>query len=107
MQEEKFAMEEYHELAKNEEASLRLKSRTTWLKCGNKNNKFFHTIQIVRNSIKSISALEDNNGDWILVQTDIMETFEKHFSNVFIECHNMQGVDITDPKRILNRSTDK
>lgn len=58
--EEKKAMTEYLEVAKNEEESIRLKSRVTWLKCADNNNKFFHTMQRVRTSSKSITALKDN-----------------------------------------------
>lgn len=45
--EEKEAMEVYYNLASREEESIRLKSRATWLKCGDKNNKLFYIMQRV------------------------------------------------------------
>lgn len=57
LQKEKEAMQHYYEVAKIEEECARLKSRAIWLKSGDQNSKFFHTIHKVRNSTNMVSRL--------------------------------------------------
>lgn len=61
LNEEKNAMDAYYEATKNEE-SMRLVSRTTWLKCGDNNARFVHTMQKIRNSTNTVYALKSQQG---------------------------------------------
>lgn len=70
--EEGNAMNIYYEVAKHEEESIMLQSCTTWLKCGDRNKKFFHTMHRVRNNSKTITTIKDKHGGWILEQLDIL-----------------------------------
>lgn len=41
------------------------KSRIDWLRLGDRNTKFFHTIMLVRNRRNKVEALKNGEGDWI------------------------------------------
>ncbi|KAL5556007.1 hypothetical protein UlMin_038243 [Ulmus minor] len=47
-----------------EERYWRQRSKDSWLKCGDRNSKFFHRKAFARKSKNSITGLVDSNGNW-------------------------------------------
>lgn len=54
-----------------EEAAWRLKSRALWLKKGDSNTKFFHSIANARRTRNSIWSMKDSMGNTLITQHDI------------------------------------
>lgn len=102
IEEEKQEMGSYFQRVKIEEDCLRLKSRAIWLKNRDKKNKYFQTMQKVRNSTKAITAIDNKNRDWIFEQTKIVKEFKNHFSQVFNGDHSIQVVEHIYLKESLN-----
>ncbi|XP_028752651.1 uncharacterized protein LOC114712302 [Neltuma alba] len=59
---EKRIWEDYSKLAAQEELIWFQKSRSKWLKWGDKNTSFFHATTVMRKKRNSIEALQDSNG---------------------------------------------
>lgn len=98
---EKGAMEEYFILAKNEEESLTMKSRMTWLNCGDKNIKYFDTMKKIISKTNIVHSIENNEDIWIIEQKEFKKEFENYYHNIFNGEHLMQGCEYIFPKREL------
>lgn len=64
IREEQTLMDKYNKILINEEIFWRQRSRITWIKEGDRNNKFFHATTLNRRRKNNISAIRDQNGDW-------------------------------------------
>ena len=65
------------------EETWRLKSRATWLECGDENIKKFHAYAKGRKASNTIWCLEDERGRSHESFEDMAETGVDHFQNLF------------------------
>jgi len=64
-------MERKGDILRIEEQSIHLKSRAIWLKCGDKNTKFFHEFAEGRRKVNTICDIQNKSGDILSSQTYI------------------------------------
>jgi len=81
--EAKLQTEVYKEYRKEEEY-WRLKSRSIWLKAGDRNTTYFHKQANMRRSQNHIKQLQGTNGI-IRGQEQLKEAARAHFKNLFTE----------------------
>ncbi|OMO96399.1 reverse transcriptase [Corchorus capsularis] len=61
-------LNDIHELYDREESMWRQRSKVSWLREGDRNSRFFHSIVNSRKNQTTISSIQDANGEW---QTDL------------------------------------
>ncbi|KAL5549387.1 hypothetical protein UlMin_004618 [Ulmus minor] len=66
-----------------EERYWRQRSKDTWLKCGDRNSKFFHQKASACKSKKFIVGLIDNNEKWCHMEEDMAHIIESYFVTLF------------------------
>ncbi|KAL5579315.1 hypothetical protein UlMin_011757 [Ulmus minor] len=66
-----------------EERYWRQRSKDTWLKCGDRNSKFFHQKASARKAKNSILGLFDNNEKWCDKEEDMAHIIESYFGTLF------------------------
>lgn len=66
-----------------EEATWRLKSRATWVKCGDNNSIFFHNFANERRVTNSIWDLEKDQGHVINTHKDLSNDVVHYFKKIF------------------------
>lgn len=59
------------------------KSRSNWLKWGDRISKFFHLSTIKRRNFNRILSLKDNNNEWVHGDDNIVNLSKDYFSNIF------------------------
>ncbi|KAI9109172.1 hypothetical protein K1719_019795 [Acacia pycnantha] len=59
------------------------KSRVSWLKCGDKNSKFFHNSVIQRRQRNKILRLKDEGGLWLEEREEINKAFDVFYRKLF------------------------
>lgn len=97
-----------------EEISWWQKSKTTWLKEGDRNTRYFHHTANMRNSINLIHRLKVG-GDWIIDQAKIRDCIEEYYRQLYMEPFpkrpEIEGVDFDfiseDQRRWLERPFSK
>lgn len=58
-------------------------TRINWLKCGDRNSKFFHASTMQRRAINTIHGIKDKNRRWIEDYGEIMVVFKDSFDELF------------------------
>ncbi|KAI9116754.1 hypothetical protein K1719_012120 [Acacia pycnantha] len=71
------------ELWSKEESYWWQRSRISWLKCGDKNTKFFHNSVIQRRQRNKILRLKDENGTWLEERATINKAFSTFYKQLF------------------------
>lgn len=71
------------DLLEKEETMWFQRSRTNWLKDGDRNTTFFHSKASQRHTKKQIAGLEDVNGHWCTEPTDLDRIAVNFFQNLF------------------------
>ncbi|KAL5567922.1 hypothetical protein UlMin_024497 [Ulmus minor] len=66
-----------------EERYWKQRSKDLWLKCGDKNSKFFHQKASARKAKNSISGLLDENGEWCEKEEGLALIIESYFKSLF------------------------
>ena len=66
-----------------EEEHLRLKSRSLWLKVGDKNSAYFHRQCRIRLSCNHISKIAIGDGSFVKVQDQLIQFSCKHYQLLF------------------------
>ncbi|KAL5544814.1 hypothetical protein UlMin_008598 [Ulmus minor] len=66
-----------------EERYWRQRSKDSWLKCGDRNSKFFHQKASARKSKNSITGLVDINENWCEEEEGIAHIIENYFDMLF------------------------
>jgi hypothetical protein len=72
-----------------EENSWRLRSRQTWLKCGDSNSRYFHKVASFNRDKKYIWSIKDSGGDFISGQKGLQDEAVSHFSRLFKKTANL------------------
>lgn len=70
-------------LMTKEETMWLQRSRTSWLKEGDKNTSFFHRMAKGRHRRNHISRIKDSDGNWIEEEQAIGDIFSDYFKNIF------------------------
>lgn len=74
--------DELHNLFKKEETIWHQRSRTNWIKDGDKNTSFFHRTTTGRKKRNNISRIRHNEGIWRNKAKEIETTFVDYFRNL-------------------------
>lgn len=74
---------ELQSLSKKEEIMWLQRSRTSWLKEGDKNTSFFHRTASGRRKRNRITRIRNSAGVWIEDPTSIEKVFTDYFRNIF------------------------
>ncbi|XP_043687692.1 uncharacterized protein LOC122638906 [Telopea speciosissima] len=82
------ARKKLHDVLLQEEIFWRQKSRVRWLKEGERNTRFFHTIVNVRRRIRRVEKVRDANGEWV----HGIEGVAMEAARFFAELFSTQGV---------------
>ena len=81
-------------LLHHEEVFWRQRSRSVWLKAGDKNTRFFHQRASQRHIKKNIDGLNDREGIWQFDMSRITTITEEYYTYLFTASHlrNMERV---------------
>ena len=70
-------------LLDKEERFLRRRSRASWMKCGDKNTKFFQRKATARKKRNTIRGLFDEREVWRCRETEVADVVAKYFEDIF------------------------
>ncbi|KAL5555093.1 hypothetical protein UlMin_037329 [Ulmus minor] len=79
----KWNLETLDALRYKEERYWKQRSKDMWLKCGERNSKFFHQKASARKSNNTITGLLDNNEKWCDEEEGLAHIIENHFETLF------------------------
>ncbi|KAL5580779.1 hypothetical protein UlMin_013221 [Ulmus minor] len=80
---ERWNLESFRKLKMQEERYWKQRSKDMWLKCGDRNSKFFHQKASARKSKNSITGLLDNNEKWCDEEEGMAHIIERYFETLF------------------------
>ncbi|XP_050258807.1 uncharacterized protein LOC126703778 [Quercus robur] len=84
------------------------RSKTHWLKLGDKNSKFFHTKASQRFRRNRILGIEDHNGVWCVGEEKVAEVFENYYSSLFTTSNPNGFEEVTQHVgRVVNEEMNK
>jgi exonuclease III len=95
---------ELDELLEKEELWWSQRSRTLWLRHGDKNTKFFHQKASQRRRKNTIESIQDPSGTLHTDQEEIEAIFTSHFQNLF---SSQQTTNIEDIVQVVNNKIDQ
>lgn len=76
-----------------------MKSRINWLVQGERNTTFYHVSTLVRRKRNRIYAIQNNVGDWVSEERDVMNFFRKGFEDLFSTTKSLSHNTVTPPSR--------
>ncbi|WMV20737.1 hypothetical protein MTR67_014122 [Solanum verrucosum] len=100
---------EYEEVARNEEIFWRQKSRVQWIKCGDKNTKFFHRTAHKRlNTIDSLLINGELSSDPVAIKGSIVDFYQDLYKESenwrpYLNLYEVQGIS-TEERNNLERA---
>lgn len=74
-------------LSVQEEIYWKQRSRSNWLKWGDRNSKFFHAQAVQRKSRNTIQGLLTTHGDFATTSTAMAEVILDYFGTLFKTSH--------------------
>ena len=75
------------ELLDKEEIMWRQRSKSLWLKAGDRNTSFFHAVASKRKRNNMISRIKDGQGNWVEKYDEIAVVFTGYFKEIFDTSH--------------------
>jgi hypothetical protein len=87
---------ELDEILLREELMWRQRSRTTWLKEGDRNTRYFHKKATWRQRKNKIKKLKDNSGKWVDKQEEIEELTTSFFNDLYTQDTTVVPSDLLD-----------
>lgn len=69
------------------------RSRALWIKCGDRNTKFFHATARQRRKKNKIDELQDEDGVWKEDQSEVEGIILEYFTNIF-KTHHPTNVEV-------------
>ncbi|KAL9675160.1 hypothetical protein QQ045_003361 [Rhodiola kirilowii] len=91
VEEESKLAAELDEWLAREECIWRQRARTEWLKEGDRNTAFFHARASYRRKVNSLSGLENEQGEFICEEKDMLKIVEEYFRRIFAS-NNKEGM---------------
>ncbi|XP_038695403.1 uncharacterized protein LOC119992679 [Tripterygium wilfordii] len=89
--------QQLNELREQEEEVLKNQSKQHWLQAGDQNTSFFHTSMKIRQNLKRIDQIVDEDGGLRSTEVGIAEAFHEYFSNLFSAGNEVQDYSFLDP----------
>ena len=77
------ARKRYNELLRSHETFWKQRAKSIWLKEGDMNSKYFHTMASVRKKKNEMRKLRNIQGQWCTTPTDINEVIVDYFTRIF------------------------
>ncbi|CAM8920109.1 unnamed protein product [Rhodiola kirilowii] len=93
VEEENRLSAELDEWLAREECIWKQRARTEWLKEGDRNTAFFHARASHRRKINKLSGLENEQGELISEEKDMLKIVEGYFRRVFTSSNNEDKID--------------
>jgi len=101
---------EYEEVARNEEIFWRQRSRVQWIKCGDKNTKFFHRMATAHKRLNTIDSLLINgelSSDLVAIKGSIVDFYQDLYKESenwrpYLNLYEEQGIS-TEERNNLER----
>nr|GMD68491.1 ribonuclease H [Ipomoea batatas] len=84
--EKKLALE-YQEILYQEELLWYQRSRENWITSGDQNTTYYHVATAINRACKTITRLQDDNGDWIMQPTHLRHHVREFFVGLYSEDH--------------------
>jgi hypothetical protein len=94
---------ERNDILKIEEEYWRQKSRATWLKCGDRNTKFFHKFASARRNQKHIWEIDDDTGQTFRGQEEIKGEATRFFKKLYAADGPRAPLDQVNLVRLFQR----
>ena len=85
---------ELNELSIREEILWRQRAKIAWLKEGDRNTRFFHSVASKRKRSNMISRLQDGKGNWCDTVIEIEEVLVDYYSKIF-KSSNPANLEVT------------
>lgn len=88
-------------LLSHEEKYWKQRSRTLWVKEGDRNMRFFHQRTKTRQAKNSIKRIRNENGDWVTNENGIESTVTNYFRDIFYSSENLndeEGIGVVDAR---------
>lgn len=73
----------------SEENSWRLRSRETWLKCGDTNSRYFHNVASYNRDKKFIWSIKGSDNEILSGQRALQDEVVSHFSSLYKKSSNL------------------
>ncbi|XP_038718208.1 uncharacterized protein LOC120011213 [Tripterygium wilfordii] len=89
--------QQLNELREQEEEVLKNQSKQHWLQAGDQNTSFFHTSMKIRQNLKRIDQIVDEDGGLRSTEVGVVEAFHEYFSNLFSAGNEVQDYSFLDP----------
>jgi hypothetical protein len=74
-------------LLEKEERMWRQRSRTSWLKDGDRNTRYFHGQASQRRRRNRITSLRNNDGEWMDTKDEVVNTLIGYYESIFQSSH--------------------
>lgn len=91
---------ELDELLKMEESLCRYKAMTKWIQEGNANTQFFHITTIFQWRYNAINYILSPKNSWHSNRQDIVMTFQKYFSELFMSSKPQFSGQVPRPHQV-------
>ncbi|XP_027155460.1 uncharacterized protein LOC113766368 [Coffea eugenioides] len=79
---------------KDEELYWSQKSRSRWLKEGDKNTAYFHLSVMAKRKRNRINMLQKANGEWCRGEQEVVEELNKHYKDLFTSTEPIEFDDV-------------
>lgn len=85
-----------------QEAHWLQRLRLNWNLMGDRNMSFFHSTTMIRRRRNKIGAIQRDNGDWVVKESEIRLEVVNHFKGIYTQPNLDQG-PVSLPQRVLDQ----